>query len=43
VADVAAAKLYADLGFTPTGEIDGDEIVVELRPDRSGPPVQDEW
>ncbi|MFW5473041.1 GNAT family N-acetyltransferase [Knoellia sp. CPCC 206450] len=31
--NVAAARLYADLGFTPTGETDEDgEIVLELRP-----------
>lgn len=28
--NTAAARLYASLGFTPTGETDGDEIVVQL-------------
>jgi diamine N-acetyltransferase len=27
-----AARLYEDLGFVPTGETDGDEIVVQLHP-----------
>jgi len=31
--NVVAARLYADLGFTPTGETDEDgEVVLELRP-----------
>ncbi len=31
--NAAAARLYADLGFTPTGEVDEDgEIVLEIRP-----------
>jgi diamine N-acetyltransferase len=29
-ANTAAARLYASLGFTPTGETDDDEIVVQL-------------
>lgn len=31
--NVAAARLYAELGFTPTGEVDEDgEVVLEIRP-----------
>ncbi len=30
--NVAAARLYASAGFTPTGAREGDEMVVELKP-----------
>jgi diamine N-acetyltransferase len=30
--NTAAASLYASLGFVPTGEMDDDEVVAELRP-----------
>ncbi|QDY07097.1 GNAT family N-acetyltransferase [Micromonospora sp. HM134] len=29
--NTAAARLYASLGFTPTGAVEDDELVVELR------------
>ena len=29
--DEAAKKLYEKLGFYPTGEVDGDEIIMEKR------------
>jgi diamine N-acetyltransferase len=29
--NTAAARLYADLGFVATGEVEGDEVVVERR------------
>lgn len=33
--DNPAKLLYDDLGFVPTGEVDGDELVAELRLSRS--------
>ena len=30
--NTAAVRLYASLGFVPTGEMDDDEVVAELRP-----------
>ncbi|WDZ87524.1 GNAT family N-acetyltransferase [Micromonospora cathayae] len=34
--NTAAARLYAGLGFVPTGATEGDEIVVELAAPRGG-------
>ncbi|WFE64537.1 hypothetical protein [Micromonospora sp. WMMD714] len=31
VADTAAARLYTSLGFAPTGVVEDDELVAELR------------
>lgn len=36
--NLAAASLYGDLGFVPTGDTVDDEIVVEYAPDRPAEP-----
>lgn len=34
--NLAARRLYESVGFVPTGEVDGDEVVAELAPSRVG-------